>query len=168
MATTRNNFGLLNTTQEPTQIIAQAARAAKNRKNKERAKQRRAAKAEKRLEDGDQKENGSTTAQSSKELGALDGERKFEAVCEQFLKDASTDSCWTIWLQQVLLVIVCLRSNKLFTGKSMHLMENKQLLTFSNGQVWYQALFRQGSRNSPENRRTFILFKGESSFHIAL
>lgn len=99
LANSRNNFGLLSSSQEPSQLIAQATNTAKNRKKREKSKGKKAAPP---VEHGDSRE--SHQARDSNDLEARvqqaapsQNVADFEALQRRFAQDAQNRDCWSVW-----------------------------------------------------------------------
>jgi hypothetical protein len=108
MASSRNNFGLLSSSQEPSQLIAQATGAAKNRKKREKAKSKKAS------QNGT--ENGETDATPRVSVGDVENRKPpeeqrqrtnivwFDSLQKRLLQDSENTDCWSVWdewVQQV-------------------------------------------------------------------
>jgi hypothetical protein len=98
-ANSRNNFGLLSSSQEPSQLIAQAANTAKNKKKREKAKGRK-----NQAEAADCKE-GHAAGSNDLENQATPAQQAvtkqvyvdFDALQRQFAQDAQNRDCWSVW-----------------------------------------------------------------------
>lgn len=103
LANSRNNFDLLSSSQEPSQLIAQATNTAKNRKKKEKAKDKKTAPLAEPVESSTntpqpRRSNDleKQAAPAQKAVLAQYG-TDYGALQRQFAQDAQNRDCWSVW-----------------------------------------------------------------------
>lgn len=99
----RNHFDLLSSSQEPSQLIAQATNTAKNRKKKEKSKGKKAASVAEPVDsqparDRNDKESQARTVQQI-QAAPVHHSEDFEALQRRFTKDAQNSDCWSVWTE---------------------------------------------------------------------
>lgn len=107
LANSRNNFGLLSSSQEPSQLIAQATNTAKNRKKKEKAKGKKAGSlteiAEPPRDSNDLEKHAASAAAQQTAPAPHDGD--LNSLYRRLSQEAQNADCWSVWdgwLKQVL------------------------------------------------------------------
>ena len=95
----KNHFDLLSSSQEPSQLIAQATNTAKNRKKREKSKGKKAASLAEPVESHEARDSNDQESQARtvQQTTLVQHDENFEALQRRFTKDAQNGDCWSVW-----------------------------------------------------------------------